>query len=508
MNMADSGSAPQLVMPSIKMPSRRPFTELGKSLGRLKLLIAGKSGIGKTSLVKAVVQSCEHIVHVDPIVPQAGLRRSSKGSARPAAPSRRGSDSTKAICEIFASTKPYPDWWTELDESRANQRRKSLGDQVLDRNICFVDTPGYGNSSSALETIMPCVEYVESHLNKVSSDALSEPEMLRLLGGDGGFQVDAVLYMIQHHLSSVDIEYLKRLAPLTNIIPILAQADNWSPDEQASCKEQIACQLREAGIRYFSFTSSAGQSPSSALPTIHAVSCAAGSDHDVMDASLLMSPDYIQPLASSELTRLVEHLFSFEGSSWLRHSAAKKYMQWRDASAAPRPKYLYQPLNPTTGALIGRRPLALARVHLQRDNDTSPRVYMADWAMDLQRSLESEKAQYEAHPRRGQAAWLNERLNGCFQDGTLVPTNSSQEAIPCRKRKRKYQTWKRGSRHQDPLGLLQVAADLKAKGWLALEMLGGLGVLGGITYWLARQRWQIDAAQSADDWARMWGLDI
>lgn len=38
-------SVPQLIMPSIKMPSRRPFTERGKSLGRLKVLIAGDSGM-------------------------------------------------------------------------------------------------------------------------------------------------------------------------------------------------------------------------------------------------------------------------------------------------------------------------------------------------------------------------------------------------------------------------------------------------------------------------------
>ena len=38
----DSSSA--LVMPSISMPRRRPFTEKGKSLGRLKILIAGDSG--------------------------------------------------------------------------------------------------------------------------------------------------------------------------------------------------------------------------------------------------------------------------------------------------------------------------------------------------------------------------------------------------------------------------------------------------------------------------------
>jgi hypothetical protein len=38
-------SSPQLIMPSIKMPSRRPFTEKGKGIGLLKILIAGDSGM-------------------------------------------------------------------------------------------------------------------------------------------------------------------------------------------------------------------------------------------------------------------------------------------------------------------------------------------------------------------------------------------------------------------------------------------------------------------------------
>lgn len=37
-------SSPQLIMPSIKMPSRRPFTDRGKGMGRLKIMIAGDSG--------------------------------------------------------------------------------------------------------------------------------------------------------------------------------------------------------------------------------------------------------------------------------------------------------------------------------------------------------------------------------------------------------------------------------------------------------------------------------
>lgn len=37
-------SVPQLIMPSIRMPSRRPFTERGKAMGRLKVMVAGAPG--------------------------------------------------------------------------------------------------------------------------------------------------------------------------------------------------------------------------------------------------------------------------------------------------------------------------------------------------------------------------------------------------------------------------------------------------------------------------------
>lgn len=39
-----SDSSSQLIMPSIRMPSRRPFTERGKNIGRFKILVAGSKG--------------------------------------------------------------------------------------------------------------------------------------------------------------------------------------------------------------------------------------------------------------------------------------------------------------------------------------------------------------------------------------------------------------------------------------------------------------------------------
>jgi hypothetical protein len=114
------------------------------------------AGVGKTSLIKAIVQTCEDIVHVDPlsstpvVIPQT-QRKSSKSK------SRNGNaemQSTLQITEVYASTRAYPAWWSDLEDIRILRRRKSMGDSVLERNLCFVDTPGYGNKTSVCITLL------------------------------------------------------------------------------------------------------------------------------------------------------------------------------------------------------------------------------------------------------------------------------------------------------------------------------------------------------------------
>ncbi|KAK5652509.1 hypothetical protein OQA88_10414 [Cercophora sp. LCS_1] len=536
-SMMDSGSAPQLVMPSIKMPSRRPFTDEGKSMGRLKVLIAGDSGVGKTSLIKAIVQSCEHIVHVDPITP--GLAgsfvgtRPSKGGRR--SPNRGHETGTSQITEIHASTKPYPEWWSEIDDFSVLRRRKSLDDAVLDRNICFVDTPGYGSGSSSMDTITPVTNYIEGHFRKMSANVLSDGDTLNLVGGEGGVQVDVVFYMISNRLRPVDIQYLRQIAPLTNVILLLAQADLMSADQITASKEQVLAQLKEAKIQPFSFSSAS--SPDQGL---YAISSATGSDHDNMDASMLMSPDYVRPLITTELNTLVEHVFSQNGSSWLRHSAARKYVQWRRYDATtPKPMSPYQPplnlsssftqqttsnvLAPPMGAASS---YALARItdHTQREERLA-QVRLANWAADLQKSLANERAQYAALARGERAIWLTEKLNECVQEGTLVPLpgrgrSSSTERIReqvrrkiredaarmRRGRGRDNTRWQGQGPSQDPLGLLSVAAEVKHTSLMALEVLGSLGLLGGLVVWATRYYSNLEVRGWAiGEWERFWG---
>ena len=172
-------SAPQLIMPSIRMPSRRPFTERGKQLGKFKILVAGNKSSGKTSLIKSIVQLCEDIIHVDPFT--SNITPQSKPTSRNIA---------HAFRETYASTKPYPAWWSDLDESRILKRRKSMGDMVLERNICFVDSEHTRPPAFA-------VNYIEQQLHTTINCAnQASAELTRLLSGSGGSQVDLVLYLI------------------------------------------------------------------------------------------------------------------------------------------------------------------------------------------------------------------------------------------------------------------------------------------------------------------------
>ncbi len=142
------------------------------------------------------MQTCEDIVHVDPLssnppsIEQLPGRKSSKQDSR-------SNKSTQQITEVFASTKSYPTWWSDIEDTKVLRRRKSMGDTVLERNLCFVDTPGYNNGISKMETIQSVLQYIEVQLSKpFSALTASEGDIAGLLSGSGGTQVDVVFYLI------------------------------------------------------------------------------------------------------------------------------------------------------------------------------------------------------------------------------------------------------------------------------------------------------------------------
>jgi len=47
-----------------------------------------------------------------------------------------------------------------------------------------------------METITPVTEYIQAHLDRISSNELGDGDVLNMLGGEGGVQVDVVFYMV------------------------------------------------------------------------------------------------------------------------------------------------------------------------------------------------------------------------------------------------------------------------------------------------------------------------
>ena len=316
--------------------------------------------------------------------------------------------------------------------------------------------------------------------------------------------------MIHSDLKPMDLDFLRRLSTLTNVIPLVAKADLLSKEEAERMKSAITSDLESAGIKPFMFNRTRP-----ATSSIYTVCSAPSSDEDNMDASLLMSPDYIQPLLPSMLSELVHQIFDEDHIPWLRHLAAKKLINTRRETevtsifSSP-PKSPLDPLqapslsshnsltSPTsTQAVVHHASGASSYVQVRVSDITQreerlAQVRLAKWAGDLQRSLQNERARYEALSRGERAVWLTERLGECVNDGTLVPVQGSATVAPSDKALTsiKGESWSslRGSFMDggDPLGLLRWNEAMRRRGWIAFQVVGSFGVLGAMAVWMAR----------------------
>jgi hypothetical protein len=311
------------------------------------------------------------------------------------------------------------------------------------------------------------------------------------------------------HDISKDVEFMQRLSNLTNVIPVIAKADTLSSTEVAAVKTSILARLQTTSIKPFLFGKALDDallavqglsvtiSPST-IPTVttepkqypfpnptypFAISSTPGPDTETMDASLLMSPDYVQPLIPSELSALVSQVFEPENIAWLRHSAGKKFLSWRhrtkwpgDTFSLANARMALRPVNrgsvssstsgnnaaqtessassvfsatSPSGVLvphstspfysapnsISQSPSSLSNITepLELPTDLSLERYntyvqgeqrlaevrLAKWATDLQRSLRNERERFAELQKSERAKWLLERVSEEIVEGNI-----------------------------------------------------------------------------------------
>lgn len=321
--------------------------------------------------------------------------------------------------------------------------------------------------------------------------------------------------------------FFKRLAAFTNVIPLIAKADTLSPEETELLKHSVIHHIRQAKVRSFDFNVDGD----GAKPPF-TVCSAPSNDDDTMDASLLMSPDYIQPLIPSELACLLDTICDKDNMSRLRHLAAKKLIQGQGSwsvglpaafprsNATPKSQKLLtsstSTVSPThTSQQVvpysnGISPYVQARIadHTQQEEKLA-QIRLAKWAADLQRSLENERARYEVISRGERAHWLAKKLGECTNESALVPAQgrgleNSVETEPIFGNERFRPLGNLGLLDSgDPLGLLKWNEAMKRRGWIAFQVVGSFGILGAVAVWMART-WSSGSDGWAEDWAYGW----
>ncbi|KAK5126633.1 hypothetical protein LTR85_009567 [Meristemomyces frigidus] len=512
-------SMPQLVMPSIAMPSRRPFTEKGRRMGRTKIMVVGYNGTGKSSLIRSILRSCDDIVHLDSAVTKT----------------------LNDITENYASTRPYPSWWTDFESRRMLLRRKSVGDGVLERNVCLVDTPGLDEE----DNVQQVLKYVNGTLLRTASlEKMADTELINLLSGDGGVQIDAALWLFDPNtVSSASVGEVmpdgpqrflfQALCRSTNVIPLVGQADTLTAYEATACKEKIAAFMQSISAESYTFSGISAEPKSTKAfeekpyePLV--VSSALADDADEVDASVLMSSQYMQPLVPSELGYLIGQLLDPDNIARMRHISASKFLLWRQQHLGAHIDLQKQtllrspqfgntvPSVTSTGSMleeqskvlvpystssyyrsaspspsdfsalasngIGTSAYALAH-HNDQTQGTEPfrQVRLAKWAQDLQRSLNNERKRYTRIYANPPADWTSASSDAEKDDNEKALTSTHHR--PARGRL--------GGDiaiidPRDPLGVLAFSQAFRRRGWVALRVAGGMGLVGYAAFWVVR----------------------
>lgn len=318
---------------------------------------------------------------------------------------------------------------------------------------------------------------------------------------------------------------MRRLSEIGNVVPLVSKADIRTPDETAVLKSNPLLSSVSALPKLPMFEA-AGSSEVKVMTTSpYTVSSTPGPDTETMDASLLMSPEYVQPLLPSELALLVQQIFEADVVAYLRHSAAKKLILWHTlhpqlsrvqtpaasyhAQSTPGSPNLSSPSNSGVLVPLGSdlslttsNSYALARLadHTQREERLA-QVRLSKWASDLQISLQRERERYERLVRGERATWLVEKIGEEVRHGRVAAVDNSGALI-------RNDTAEAGAHYRpvsyathDPLGLLRWNEAMKTRGWVVVQVVSSFGVIGGLALWLAKT-WGFTS--SLHEWAEGW----
>lgn len=377
--------APSLVMPSIQLSRKKPYTSEGRRIGKLRIMFCGDSGAGKTTLLRTIAHHSPDIVHYE-----------NTAGSEPGRP-------TTEINEVRASTQPYPSW------KILGSSKQECSESIMERNICLVDTPGYGLSAEADDAIDPILRYAEDQFmrtNEILRDnhTLSDDDYLNLIAApQGGFtHVDATVYCLTDCMSETDLTFIQKLSTYTTVIPVITKSDTMQVQQLESISENVLAQFKSPSI---------GSDIGKIRP--FRISCA---DPEI-EASVMMQDTYIASLVPSDLDALLATLYHQDHPAKLRHYTAQKFLAWRSKHRQDQ-SLVHLPDSDMT--LLPSAAFTVSRIaeHTKRE-DKKTRLRIAAWA--------SEMRNFQSHTGPG-GDFINEKSAEWLMTTTTTTSTPQHQA--------------------------------------------------------------------------------
>ncbi|XP_062057921.1 neuronal-specific septin-3 isoform X4 [Lepus europaeus] len=134
-----------------------------------------------------------------------------------------------------------------LDLARARQVIEEGGVKM---KLTVIDTPGFGDQINNEN----CWEPIEKYINEQYEKFLKEEVNIARKKRIPDTRVHCCLYFISptgHSLRPLDLEFMKHLSKVVNIIPVIAKADTMTLEEKSEFKQRVRKELEVNGIEFY-----------------------------------------------------------------------------------------------------------------------------------------------------------------------------------------------------------------------------------------------------------------
>ncbi|XP_051016025.1 neuronal-specific septin-3 isoform X2 [Acomys russatus] len=144
--------------------------------------------------------------------------------------------------------------WSREEKIPKTVEIKAIGHVIeeggVKMKLTVIDTPGFGDQINNENCWEPIEKYISEQYEKFLKEEVNIARKKRI----PDTRVHCCLYFISptgHSLRPLDLEFMKHLSKVVNIVPVIAKADTMTLEEKSEFKQRVRKELEVNGIEFY-----------------------------------------------------------------------------------------------------------------------------------------------------------------------------------------------------------------------------------------------------------------